>query len=221
MANSLVPKPNELAKLPTTDFSETDQKKVDAYKEAGLPGIYEIKPEQLKRMVDLYFMGKPYSQISRILMIDKTRIMFLSDKYQWFNSRQEYHHELEATIRNRIIAEKVDNQDFVLKMTHFIKRKLSKKMDKYFATDSESDAEAVDSKEMAQAVKLIETLENISTSAAAGRPVAPAVGLHLGDGVTVSKNDDGTVDITPKTKTVGEMLEAYAKAKREEEKKPK
>ena len=45
----------------------------------------------------------------------------------------------------------------------------------------------------------------------------PAVGLNLGDGVTITKNGDNEVTITPKNKTVGEMLNELANLKRAEE----
>ena len=66
----------------------------------------------------------------------------------------------------------------------------------------------------------IKTLEALSKSTGAfAEPKAPAVGLNLGEGVTVSKKDDGSVEITPKQKAVGEILKQLADERRKNEKK--
>lgn len=219
MSNNLAPKSgSDLIQLPTTDLSDLDREKINAYMEAGLPGIYQIREDHIVKMLDLYLAGKPYTQISRVLKIDKTLIMYMSQKYNWFSARQGYHHELEATIRNRVIESKVTSQDFMLQLSHFFQKKLGKKISSYLATDNEEHANAIDSKDVAQFLKISETLERLSSEAALGRPVAPAVGLNVGDGVTMTKNQDGSVDITPKTKTVSELLKQFADAQREAEK---
>lgn len=222
MANNIIPKTTtELAAEPTTDLSELDQKRIKTFVDQGMPGLHVVKEEQVGRMFELYLAGKPYTQISRITKVDKTVIQYMSQRFNWFAARREYQHEVEASIRNRVVQDKVDNQDFMLKLTHFYKKKLGKRIDSYLATDDESHADSIDHKDIVQAIKAIETLEKLTTDAPVSKPAAPAVGLNLGDGVTVSKNEDGTVDITPKQKTVGEMLKQFADAQREAEKNSK
>ena len=219
MSNSLV-NPALAPAMPTTDLSELDLARVEKYKEGGLPGIFQVKEEHLVRMLDLYLSGKPYVQISRILKLDKTIIMYLSQKYGWYVARQEMHHELEATIRNRVIESKVIAQDFLLQLSHLFQKKLGKQIRSYLATDDESHANAIDPKDVAQALKIMETLERMSSDVAIGKPVAPVVGLHLGEGgVTMTKNEDGSVDITPKQQTVKDMLKKFADEEREKDKK--
>jgi len=221
MSKSLI-KPDLAPSVPTTDLSELDQKRIQKYEGDGLPGLYQVKEEHVARMLDLYLAGKPYVQISRILKLDKILIMYLSQKYNWYIARQEMHHELEATIRNRVIESKVISQDFLLQLSHLFQKKLGKQIQSYLSTDDESHANAIDPKDVAQALKIMETLERMSSDAAVGKPLAPAVGLHLGEGgVTMTKNEDGSVDITPRQQTVKEMLRKFADEEREKDKKDK
>lgn len=213
-------KDQDLIPAPTTDLSDLDRERIEKFVDEGMPGLYQVKEEQVARMVDLYLAGKPYVQISRILRLDKVLIMYMSQKYNWYIARQEMHHELEANIRNRIVEAKVISQDFLLQLSHLFQKKLGKQISSYLATDDESHANAIDPKDVAQALKIMETLERMSSDAAVGKPQAPAVGLNLGEnGVTMTKNEDGSVDITPKQKTVAEMLKQFADAEREKDKK--
>lgn len=207
-----------LVEEPTTDLSELEQKRVQAYAAKGMPGLYELDESRVAQMLDLYLAGKPYTQISRIMKVDKVTIQYMAQKFGWYIARREYQHEIEAGIRNRVVQDKVDNQDFMLKLTHFFKKKLGKRIDSYLSTGDESHANAVDGKDIAQAIKAIETLEKLSAEPSVAKIQAPAVGLNLGDGVTVSKNEDGSVEITPKQKTTGELLKQFADAQREADK---
>lgn len=220
MANDIKPR-QDLIVEPTTDMSELDLQRIDAYVADGLPGLYQISDVDIHRMLDLYLGGKPYLQISRILKIDKTLIMYMSQKYGWYAARRELQHETEATIRNRTMQDKVDNQDFMLKLTHYFKKKLGKRIDSYLATDDEAHADSIDAKDIAQAIKTIESLEKLTADAPVPKVPAPAVGLNVGEGVTMTKNPDGSVDITPKERAVGDILKQFADARRAAEKKDK
>lgn len=210
---------NKALPEPTTDLSDSDQQKVQAFMDQGLPGLYELKEDSVAKMLDMYLEGKPYTQISKVLRINKTLIMYMSHKYNWFIARREYHHELESTLRTRVVESKIISQDFLLQLTHLYRKKIGKCVDSYLGTDDESHANAIDPKDVDKLLKIMEMLQKLSADPAATKPLAPAVGLNLGDGVTVSKNEDGTVDITPKQKTVADMLKQFADEARSKEKK--
>lgn len=210
---------------PTTDLSPLDQEKVKQFREEGLPGLWEITEDQVTKMFDLYLAGKPYTQISRVTKVPRTAIMYLSDKFNWFIARREYLHEIESNIRERILQSRVETQDFYLSLLHMYQKKIGKKVNQYLRTEDEQHADSIDHKDVAAMMKIAQGLQEfISGSKAVGvpdRPVAPAVGLNVGEGINITKNEDGSVDITPKQKTVGEMLKQFAEAKRQEEKKNK
>lgn len=218
MDSKLLKNDNELlAPEPTTDLSPVDLEKVRAFREEGMPGLYKLEESQIARMMDLYLDGKPYSQISRITRISKTTIMFLSDKFNWFALRQDYLVELEANMRNRVIESKLVSQDFLLQLSHAWQKKIGKNITQFLATGDEKYANEIDLKEVDKYLKTIEILHKISSENAAGKNKTPAVGLNLGDGVTITKKDDNSVEITPKQKTVGDLLKQYADSRRDEE----
>lgn len=218
MDSKLLKNDNELlAPEPTTDLSPIDLEKVRAFREEGMPGVYNLEESQIARMMDLYLDGKPYSQISRITRISKTTIMFLSDKFNWFALRQDYLIELEANMRNRVIESKLVSQDFLLQLSHAWQKKIGKNITQFLATGDEKYANEIDLKEVDKYLKTIEILHKISSENAAGKNKTPAVGLNLGDGVTITKKDDNSVEITPKQNTVGALLKQYADSRRDEE----
>lgn len=218
MDSKLLQNDNELlAPEPTTDLSPVDLEKVRVFREEGMPGVYNLEESQIARMMDLYLDGKPYSQISRITRISKTTIMFLSDKFNWFALRQDYLVELEANMRNRVIESKLVSQDFLLQLSHAWQKKIGKNITQFLATGDEKYANEIDLKEVDKYLKTIEILHKISSENAAGKNKTPAVGLNLGDGVTITKKDDNSVEITPKQKTVGDLLKQYADSRRDEE----
>lgn len=205
----------EEVKEPTTDISVLDQVRIDAYKEKGMPGLYALEESTIARLMELYLMGKPYSQMASLTRLEKGMVMFLSQKYNWFLARKEYHQELEATIRQRVIESKIVSQDFLLQMTQLWQKKIGKKINRYFATDDEQHANDIDLKEVDKYLKTLEILHRSTDGS--GRVQGPAVGLNLGDGVTVTKTGANSVEITPKQKAIGDILAQYADSRREEE----
>lgn len=205
---------------PTTDLTDKDLAKIEAFKDAGLPGIYGVSQQQVERIMDLYFDGKPFVQISRILKIDKTLIMYMSQKYKWFQARREYHEELEASMRSRLVESKLVSQDFLLQLTGLYQKKISKQVTSFLATDDVKHADAIDPKEVAQLLKLMEMLHKLASDGSGSKAVSP-VSLGLGDGVTIRKTSDNSVEITPKSASVAETLRQLADAQRANDKQNK
>lgn len=205
--------------LPNTDFSEKDIQKIDEFKEAGLPGIATVDQILMARIMDLYLSGKTYRQISTITRIPVAIILFLSQKFSWFQVRTEYLEDLESTIKARLIESRLINQDFLLQLVHVWQKKIGNSITKYLATDNEVHANAIDLKEVDKYLKTLEALHKLSTDprAAPTGGTAP-IGLNVGEGMSITKNSDGGIDITPKSKAIGDMLKQFADSRREEEK---
>jgi hypothetical protein len=202
---------------PTTDLSPIDMEKIQKFAEAGLPGLATVDEPTLARMMNLYLEGKPYTQIARLVKVDKPLVLYLSHRFNWYLARREYLHELEATIRNRIIESKIVSQDFLLQLTHLWQKKIGKKINQYLSTEDDSHADGINLKEVDKYLKTIEMLHKITTDGpSASKPQAPAVGLNLGDGVTIKKIGENEVEVTPKNKSIGEMLKQFADYRRDE-----
>lgn len=199
----------------TTDLSELDLTKVKQFVEDGKPGIASVSDSVLHKMMDLYLTGSTYRQISQTLNIKKVMILYLSKTYGWFETRQEYFHELNVEIKNRILNSKLVSQEFLLLLIQAYQKKIGGNIVKYLATDDTAHMEKIDLKEMDKLMKAMEVLgvlsENTNT-----KSKSPAVGLNLGEGVTIERSGDNKVTITPRSKTLGEMLKRFADDQREE-----
>ena len=98
----------------TTDLSPKEVERAKAYEEAGLPGIIDINNNQIARMIDLYLGGCTYTQVCNILGIKKDIVLYLAQRHNWFEAKQEYHEELKEKIRSRVISSKLRNAEFML-----------------------------------------------------------------------------------------------------------
>jgi len=215
---------SEESKLPamvedaSTDFSEKDLALIEKYKEDGLPNIATVDSEKMERMMSLYLSGKPYTQISMVMNLNKSMVLYLSDRYKWFELKKAYITELETLSRARLAEFNLVNQDFLLQIAHMFQKKIGSKITKYLATDNEAFANSIDLKEVDKYLKTVDMLQRV-VSGKAPAQAAPAVGLNLGDGVTIVKKGDNEVEITPKSRLIGDMLKEFADSRREEEKK--
>lgn len=207
---------------PVSDLTEADYAKIQQYIDSGLFNISAVNEKTFARILDLYLSGKTYSQISKIVGIEKVIIMYLSHKFNWFDLRKEYLNELESTIRNRLIESRIVNQDFLLQLIQMWQKKIGNKIVKYLATDNEQFANEIDLKEVDKYLKTVEILHRLSADPRVGNnsnQSSPAVGLNLGDGVTIVKKGDNEVEITPKSNILNNALKDFANSRRENEKK--
>jgi len=202
---------------PTTDFTEKDMQNIQEYIAAGLPDIATVDGEIMARMMDLYLSGKTYRQIAMTVSVNKRIVLYLSHKFNWFALRMDYIKDLEESIRGRTLEAKLVNQDFLLQLIHMWQKKIGNKITKYLATDNEQFANDIDLKEVDKYLKTVEMLHKLGSEKGSSAGGTPAVGLNLGDGVTIERKGDNTVEITPKSKAIGDMLKQFADSRREEE----
>lgn len=216
--NPIVLPQTGVAEQQTTDLSAEDLEKIKEFQDAGLPGIAAIDQDKLYQMMELYLSGSTYWQISSTLQVKRVAVTYLSHRYDWYIAKQEYLQELSEHLKARIISSKIVSQDFLLQLQQMWQKKIGSKIKRYLATDDPSHADEIDLKEVGQYLKTIEMINNMSADKI-GKGNSPAVGLNLGDGVTIERNGDNKLTITPKEKTIGEMLKAMADSRRVDEQK--
>jgi hypothetical protein len=204
-----------MAEEPTSDFTEKDLSQLNAYIDAGLPEIATVDAAKLTRIMEMYLSGNSYRTISNTMGVKKSIILYLSNKFNWYMMRKEYMLDLEQNVRGRLYESKIVGQDFLMKMTSVFQKKIGHKMDRYLATGDESFLEEIDGKMVDRYLKILETLQKISADP---RGPASLIGLNVSEGMIIEKKGNG-VEITPKTKVVGELLRQFADMRREEEKK--
>jgi hypothetical protein len=208
------------AETKVSDLTVEDVAKVNKFFEAGAPGFSLTDEAQVTKLMDLYLSGKTYSQISRIYRVPKELVMAYSYKLNWFKLKIDYLAEMELHLRNRIVDAKITSQDFLLQLTQMYQKKIAKNMDLYHQTGNEVHADKINLKEIDKYLKLVDALAKLSAEQVPAKSPAkttPSIGLNVGDGVTITKTDDNTVEVTPRQKTTGEMLKELANMRREED----
>lgn len=207
---------------PKNDFTQKDLEVIKAYEEGGLQGVGIVDEKAMANMLDLYLSGKTYRQISTIMEIKKEIVLYMSYKFNWFDLRQDYLTDLESSMRGRVIEAKLVSQDFILQLQTMWHKKIGSKVTKYLATGNEEFIKELDLKEIDKYLKTAELLQKL---AGEGKSLTtdntrPMVGLNAGDGVTIVKKGENEIEITPKSKAIGDALKMFADARREEEKIP-
>lgn len=210
--------PSLVKDVKDTDLTASEVNKVQIYKQNGLPGISEVTDAMMHRMLDLYLTGSTYSQISQMLNIKKTTILYLAHVGQWYLTKQEYINEAQEKIKSRVIDAKVRNQEFMLLLVQAWQKKIGGQLVKYLATNDSEHMDDIDLKEVAQLMKAIDMVNELDNTGKDSKGKTPAVGLNVGNGVVVEKTGENTISITPKETSIGDMLEQYANDRREKEK---
>jgi ribosomal protein S8 len=205
----------------SNDFSQKDLEVIKAYQEAGLPAVATVDEKKMASMLEMYLSGKTYRQISTTMQIKKDIVLYMSFKFNWFELRQDYLVDMESSMRGRVLEAKIVNQDFLLQLQAMWQKKIGTNIAKYLATDNVEFANQIDLKEVDKYLKTVELLQKLSVE---GKPVAdntrPLIGVNAGDGVTIVRTGENSMEITPKSKAIGDALKMFADSRREDEKKP-
>lgn len=201
---------------PDSDLTEKDLVKIHQFAGDGLPGLARLAEADFQRMAEMYMNGSTYWQISTALNLPRPLVMYMSHTYGWFPARQEYLSEMQEKIKGRVIDSKLASQDFILLLIQAYQKKIGRKLQKYLATDDPVHADEINLKEIDKLLKAVEMIQSLSSDGkSAGK--APAVGLNLGDGVTIERSGDNKVTITPTIdKQLGNMLKKFADSRRAE-----
>lgn len=208
----------ELTVIKDTDLTESEFVKVQKYKEDGLPGIKEVTDADLHKMLDLYLTGSTYTQISNILGIKKITILYFAHSAGWYLMKKEFLNEVQEKTRTRVADAKIRNKEFMLTLIQVWQKRIGGKLTRYLQTNDPEHVDDIDLKEVAQLMKAIEMVNELDGSGKDSKGKTPAVGLNVGNGVTIEKTGEHSISITPKETSVGEMLEQYANERREKEK---
>lgn len=201
-----------------TDLTSKQLEKVHKFIEEGMPGLGKIDEFKMRQIMDLYLSGKTYSDIANITRTQKTAILYLSYKFEWPLVRRDYLVELESNMKSRVINSKTESQAFMLNLIHMWQTKITNQVNAYLATN-DSMANAIDLKEIDKYLKTVEMLQSISNDNKGHK--SPLVGINTGDGVTVKKTGENSIEITPnnaKEKSIESILKQLADSRRNEEK---
>jgi hypothetical protein len=207
----------------TSDFTHFDTKAVEEYKNKGMPGLDKLDDVTAVRMMEMYLSGKTYREISHVTNKSKAMVLYLSSKFEWYPKKIEYLRDLEETMVRRTIESRLVGQDFLLQLKQLFEKKIGDKIADYLRTNDVKFANEIDLKEVDKYIKTFEALDKLTgervKASKSDKSSAPAVGLNLGDGVTIKKVGENEVEVTPKQKKIGDMLKELADFRREEDSK--
>ena len=205
----------------SNDFSQQDLEVIKAYQEAGLPAVATVDEKKMASMLEMYLSGKTYRQISTTMQIKKDIVLYMSFKFNWFEMRQDYLTDMESSMRGRVLEAKIVNQDFLLQLQAMWQKKIGTNISKYLATDNVEFANQIDLKEVDKYLKTVELLQKLGAEGKApANNNRPLIGVNAGDGVTIVRTGENSMEITPKSKAIGDALKMFADSRREDEKKP-
>ena len=209
---------NKQVALIQNDFTMKDLEMVEKFKEGGMLGLAQITDVDVERMMGLYLDGKTYRQVANLTKKNKSIVLFLAHKFKWFELRSEYLEELQATLPQKILESKLQSQEFFLHLVLAYQKKIGKNIDQYLRTDNEEFADKIDAKDLNALLKITELLHRLSSENLSNPGDKSLVGLNgLGEGVTITKTGNNSVEITPKS-PFSNKLKQFADLKRAQEK---
>lgn len=205
------------AVMPINDLTIKDLEAIEKFKEEGMIGLAQFTDVDIERCMGLYLDGKSYRQIAHVTRKDRTTIMFLGHKFKWFELRDNYLEELRATMPTKVVESKLQSQEFLLHLTLAYQKKIGRNIDRYLKTDDEKEVDKIDSKDLSTLLKVIEMTHKLNAENMGSGDKAPLVGLNgMGEGVTITKTGENSVEITPKS-PVANRIKQMADFKREQE----
>ena len=109
---------------PYADFTMKDLEMIKKFKNNGMLGLHTLHETDCERMMAFYLDGKTYREIAELTKRNKSLILFLAQKFKWFELRKEYLDELHATIKDKVVSSKLQSMDFL----HHLSEELSKRL---------------------------------------------------------------------------------------------
>lgn len=200
--------------VPYADFTFKDLEAVDKFKENGMVGLHTLKDTDCERCMALYLDGKSYRQIAQVTKINKTVILFLAAKFKWYELRKEYLDELQATLKDKVMEAKLQDGEFLMHLSLAYRKKIGKNVNDYLRTDNAEFADRIDSRDITAYMKIIELIHRLNNENIGNPSDKSLVGLNgLGEGVTITKTGNNSVEITPKS-PFSNKLKDFAEYKR-------
>lgn len=202
---------NEIVVQNDSDLTEADIVKVKEFSDSGMPGLARIDDAILYRMTEMYLAGSTYYQISHSMNLSKALVMYVSHTYGWYPSKKEYLSEIDHKIKGRLGDSNLLNQDFLLLLAQGLQKKITKKLERYLATDDPSHANEINLKEVDKLLKTIDMIKELNNEGKSSKGKTPAVGLNLDNfSGTIERSGENQVTITPKERVLGDVLARHA-----------
>lgn len=185
------------------DMTIEEREKLAAYIEAGIPGISKVSEDQIMQAFNLYMSGRGYEEIARSLGITLKQVLFLSNKYGWFEKKSKHLEALMNKVGNKMRSAKIEGMSFILDLLTFYHRNQGASIEEFLKTNDPEAAKKVDLRNLSNYFKTVDALHKMANTPDMWREAdkiaqnpSPAVNVNLNFGdATIEKSADGSVSI--------------------------
>lgn len=186
------------------DFSVADQERLQAFISGGVPGISSIPEAQMERMMSQYFEGYSYSRIARSFSVRKEVVLYLAQKFDWYEAKQEYLAEQRERMLTRIADARLAAKDYLLQLSTYLRTVVGKRISKAMVTGDET--QGPDLKMIDRSLKALEALFRLADAQDQKPAPVPSTGICS----ELNAASDGSSDH-------GDLLRKFADMRRREE----
>jgi hypothetical protein len=180
-----------------SDMTVTHVAALDAFVGEGLPGIAKATESAIFEWFNLYLAGKTYDEIATICNANLNHILYIANKFEWFNKKMNHYNGILTKLDQRVQASKLESAEFVLDVITFIHKKHGTKITEFLRTGNKELLKDIHLGELDKYFKSIEALGKLLAKPPEmpALPNQPGIHIHIGDS-KVERNADGSIEIT-------------------------
>jgi len=153
----------ELIKYPD-DMTVDDKELLSEYMRNNCPNLINIKESDVVQWFQLYMAGKTYTEIAKITNRKKELILYMANKLEWHNKRLKHYSEMSDNLWSKLTKTKIQSADTLTTMLNCLNKYYGEKFNKYLATNDKTIIEALDTKNLSQYYKAVDSLEKLLVS---------------------------------------------------------
>lgn len=204
------------------DMSPKDIENLERFIESGMPGLYEISPDKISKMITLYFNGDTYHNISAKVGIKKNIVLFIAYKHNFYQEKIEKYEELAKSVSEKLVLVHDRSTDLLLDTMSTLENYYRDILNRYATSKDSRLIESANFENFKMYLKCMEVLQKIKNPE--NNDKKSSMGLNLPNGGILKKIDDNTVEVSPLNSSVegksklGEILKALADLKEQREK---
>lgn len=206
-------------KIYSEDMNPQEKAELHEFKKSGCPGILKISETQIKQWFELYMSGKTYEEIAKYTRYKKKFILYISNKFKWYDKRLNYYQNISGHLLNKIHDTKVKSADTITGIINSLSKYFDQKINKYLTTNDPTIMENLNNKALFAYYRSIEVLDKIieNTKPRANKDgKSPSVNININGGkvdekiieIEEGEEDEGAVE--EKAMSNAQILRALA-----------
>jgi len=186
--------------IKASDMTLLNSQELENFISEGLPGIAKATETAIFEWFNLYLAGKTYDEIAKICNSNINHILYIANKFDWFNKKMSHYNGILTKLDQRVQASKLESAEFVLDVITFIHKKHGTKITDFIKTGNKELLKDIHLGELDKYFKSIEALSKLLAKPPEmpQLPNQPGVHIHVGDS-KIERKEDGSIEITAKS----------------------